>query len=446
MIGIIIVITTTMIFYFHSRSQLQDVMNNLYSISYHDTNSSEVNHGGIDNRMTIIDRRELTITNLGWNHPNHTIALSTGRFKASADFVDAVTSHPRYNSSAWMMLSERPDPTRPIIAFLDIETCGETCWPNMNACGGINDQNSDVRYNRPLLIEYTADDVCGQIEKVLSSPAMSAMDSRLVALHCQPGDHGGWGVECGGSERNQTIFGKLIVAHQTSYKTEGVQHMDMGLPPLPVKPVTLNATELNDIMSSCRQTALPDKNQTTRPFLFSFKGRPRFEEFNDYFAPLHGTHGIYAQFGSDHYVLGNVTEILPEKQRDDAYMELLRSSRFAGAPRGDNLYSYRFSDILSAGTIPVVYADGWMLPYTSSIVKWEDVVVFIPQSEVNRTLDTLMTYDNFRICEMQQAILNFYNEYVNDSYGRLRGILKVLEGRLAQKIDYSYVPGDGPPY
>jgi len=57
-----------------------------------------------------------------------------------------------------------------------------------------------------------------------------------------------------------------------------------------------------------------------------------------------------------------------------------------------------------------------------------------------------MTYDNFRICEMQQAILNFYNEYVNDSYGRLRGILKVLEGRLAQKIDYSYVPGDGPPY
>jgi hypothetical protein len=88
----------------------------------------------------------------------------------------------------------------------------------MNACGGINDQNSDVRYDRPLLIEYTADDVCGQIEKVLSSPAMSAPDSSLVALHFQPCDHGGWGVECGGSERNQTIFGKLIVAQQTSYK------------------------------------------------------------------------------------------------------------------------------------------------------------------------------------------------------------------------------------
>jgi len=54
----------------------------------------------------------------------------------------------------------------------------------MNACGGINDQNSDVRYDRPLLIEYTTDDVCGQIEKVLSSPAMSAPDSSLVALHC----------------------------------------------------------------------------------------------------------------------------------------------------------------------------------------------------------------------------------------------------------------------
>ncbi len=32
------------------------------------------------------------------------------------------------------------------------------------------------------------------------------------------------------------------------------------------------------------------------------------------------------------------------------YTELLASSRFALVPRGDNLYSYRFFEVLAAGT------------------------------------------------------------------------------------------------
>ena len=387
-----------------------------------------------------IDRRELTFTDFGWNHPNLTISRGYGRDKATGSFADAVVAHPRYNASAWTRLSQNPDPHRPIVAFVDIQTCGETCWPNMNHCGAL-EENSDLRNDRTALTDYTDGDVCGKIEQALSSPAMIAPGSRLVALHCQPGDHGGWGVVCGGGSRDGAVFDKLVVPAQTKYKTEGIASQDMGLSPLPVKPVALNASEIDDI-SSCRL------DSSTRPYLFFFNGRPRvsFPQFGDYFGPLHGSHGIYARFGSDHYVVANVTEVPPEKQRGDRYMNLLRSALFAGSPRGDNLYSYRFSEILSAGAIPVVYADGWILPYTSSVVNWNDVAVLIPQGEVNRTLDILMSYDDDRICEMQRAVLKFYKEYVKDSSGRLRGILKVLEGRLTREVNYSFAPGDTPPY
>lgn len=81
-------------------------------------------------------------------------------------------------------------------------------------------------------------------------------------------------------------------------------------------------------------------------------------------------------------------------------MNLLRTSRFAGSPRGDNLYSYRFSEILSAGAIPVVFADGWIMPYTSDVVDWNDVAILLPQGEVNRTVDVMTSYSNDRMCEM----------------------------------------------
>jgi hypothetical protein len=93
-----------------------------------------------------------------------------------------------------------------------------------------------------------------------------------------------------------------------------------------------------------------------------------------------------------------------------------------------------------------VYADSWILPYTSSVVNWNNMAALIPQGEINQTLDILKSYDNDWICKMQKAVLKFYNEYMKDSFGRLRGILKVLEGRLTHEVKYSFAPGDTPPY
>ena len=44
------------------------------------------------------------------------------------------------------------------------------------------------------------------------------------------------------------------------------------------------------------------------------------------------------------------------------YSELLSNTDFGLVIRGDNLYSYRFLEVLSAGVIPVIFSD-WCVVY-----------------------------------------------------------------------------------
>jgi Cft2 family RNA processing exonuclease len=155
--------------------------------------------------------------------------------------------------------------------------------------------------------------------------------------------------------------------------------------------------------------------------------------------PLHGKNGIYAVFQVDHYIKSPVTNagggkvllpLPPENQTQDIYYTLLMDSVFAASPRGDNLYSVRLAESLSAAAVPVIYADGWVLPYTKDVVDWSDLAVILPQRKVNQTLDVLRSISNEERCRMQQRILTFYQQYVANSTGRLRGVLKILDARM----------------
>ena len=70
------------------------------------------------------------------------------------------------------------DHDRPIVAFIDVETCGKTCWPVM--CG--YETSIDLMNNSSTMPDYLHDGMCDLIERVLESPAMAALDSRLVGM------------------------------------------------------------------------------------------------------------------------------------------------------------------------------------------------------------------------------------------------------------------------
>ena len=116
------------------------------------------------------------------------------------------------------------------------------------------------------------------------------------------------------------------------------------------------------------------------------------------------------------------------------YAAILKQSYFAASPRGDNLFSYRFAEILSAGAVPVVYADDWLPPFNTPNVSkkqafdWSNCAVFIPESKYNKTLDIIRTIPITKRCKMQQCAVGAWERYASSRSraGWLRGILASL--------------------
>ena len=111
------------------------------------------------------------------------------------------------------------------------------------------------------------------------------------------------------------------------------------------------------------------------------------------------------------------------------YEDVMRNSIFAGAPRGDCLFSYRFAEIMSAGAIPVVYANDWLPPFSSSadpdrVINWTKCALFIREGKfAETTVDVLRAIPDDVRCEMQKCSLAFLEEFASSREGWLRGLL-----------------------
>ena len=67
------------------------------------------------------------------------------------------------------------------------------------------------------------------------------------------------------------------------------------------------------------------------------------------------------------------------------YTEMLRNTSFSLVMRGDNLYSYRLLEVLSAGAIPVIFSDTWVLPFYE-VVDYSKFAIVMKEREWNQTL------------------------------------------------------------
>lgn len=79
-----------------------------------------------------------------------------------------------------------------------------------------------------------------------------------------------------------------------------------------------------------------------------------------------------------------------------------------------------------AGTIPVVYSDGWLPPFNKKVVDWDKCAVFVPEAKCKQTLDVLREMPRDVICEMQKCAIDTWDKYVAQRSGWLRGILESL--------------------
>jgi len=87
----------------------------------------------------------------------------------------------------------------------------------------------------------------------------------------------------------------------------------------------------------------------------------------------------------------------------DQYRQTLSKSVFGLCPRGAGLSSYRFFECLHVNTIPVLFADDVILPYSDEI-NYEDMIVRIPESQANNFEEIDRTLKQIDITSMSKKI------------------------------------------
>ena len=370
------------------------------------------------------DDYEVVTTNFGWTTQDR---LQYSRRKISGEFFEAVLSHPKYNASAYGDLEARPDPSRRIVLFLDVDTCVEGNYPKYSAPFSVNSDWTRHEREKPYEI---LDRSCGHIRRAAESEVLRANNSsRLVLLDCGNGPLYRLMDVCGQKDaRRSEHWGdvlenpQVIIAYYGVSRSDARWAYDIGLPPPAVRPVRLLPHERYELKTMCRK----------RHYLFSFEGRAGFTR--DKLLGLDNGNDVHVRLKDpktywSHHADGPLG--LPQEPNTSRYEDILRHSSFGGAPRGDCLWSYRFTEITSAGAVPVLYSNawGWLPPFSSGadrdrLVDWSECSLHVPPRLKNETAEIIRSLSDERVCEMQRCALAFWDEFASTRAGWLRGLLR----------------------
>ena len=379
---------------------------------------------------------QVLLTTMGWNHPDPSFGIKVGRTMFQAGLNQGVLDHPWYNPNGWrdsMFAGTGTwSSTQRSYVFLDVETCYEDNYPNY---GWSLTANSDQEGGRPYISSSGGrirhlKKVCSLLERLIDAPLFQNGDATLILFDCGGDGPPRW--SCLNRDTNSKLNQiQASVVSESAPHTHGKRGpFDFGLPPPAIHPVPLTSAQINDILS-CHN----DHKQ--RPFLYTFTGNFR-STVRQELQKLHDpSNGIIVQ----HHFGGslNISSVGRGVHKhfanvNGSYTTLLSQSEFAGVPRGDNLFSYRFTEVLSGGCIPVVYSDGWMLPFSKQLIDWHSVAVIIPERDASRTLNYLRKLTKEDRCRMRRKGYEFYRRYLATPQGVIAGIVDSLELiRLHQK-------------
>ena len=416
----------------------------------------------------------IVLTSFGWNHRNQTWGRMFARGIRERELFTGVINHPWFHPTLWdeleQLYQKRPRQQQqqqpagsngPLLAttinnnmttrlppsgtriyiFLDQPQCGEPCYP---IYGVGKEQNMDRMFGRVLggdkgyVPRYTGRTPLEKASNPLLSSRtfqklrLSSFPTTAILFHCH-----GYGVGAGWHNphirRNGSLASAsyLSIATLSSLISQVQEHVDQGLvPPMP-KPSQLTQQQVDDI-DTCAA-------ETNRPFYFVYAGNFRNGRNTD-FERRHGggARSSYQTLNDNQRMFVSryfkPTEFNRSALSQYSYPEFMVRAVFALAARGDMKYSYRFSEVLSAGAIPVVHSDDWVWPFRPELVNWTDCAVILPEKDAgNTTLAYLETISLEQRCRMRQACYGIYKDYVETTVGTINGLVQGLERVQTQR-------------
>jgi hypothetical protein len=390
----------------------------------------------------------ILLTSYGWNHRDQSKALRQySRQTRESELLDGIVNHPWFHPTAWDDIENgNNDVTIQSLLGINADNTNNSTAVAMNMTTITTrfyiffdtSSDCDVHYPRYFSFDKNLDTSRGRVRH----------SSNVMYYPNQTLDHPIWQsrfmTQLGIQNRNQVKviyfdcnsemdpnFAKqrrqqnvpVVVAHITGTIARSDETIDMGLvPPLLNKAVALNPTEIESIYNCAA-----DFDDNLRPYYITYIGNFRsgpngqrfparrgFAELNDN-KKMFGLRYFLDEFKESS--IGNVT-----------YEDILKRSIFSGAPRGDNKYSYRFTEVLASGGIPIVMADDWMLPFRPELVHWDECIVLIPEKEIGlKMLKYIAPITASERCEKRKKCYDIYRNYIESGRKIIDGMVQGLE-------------------
>lgn len=119
------------------------------------------------------------------------------------------------------------------------------------------------------------------------------------------------------------------------------------------------------------------------------------------------------------------------------YPEVLTEGKFCLVVRAARLGQMTLSDCLSAGCIPIVVADEYVLPF-SEVLDWKRAAVQIREDELEDVVGILRGFSEARVAEMRSQALFIWERYFSSMAKVTLTTLEIINDRLFPHVAKGY--------
>lgn len=111
------------------------------------------------------------------------------------------------------------------------------------------------------------------------------------------------------------------------------------------------------------------------------------------------------------------------------YPHILQEGTFCLVIRGSRLGQTALYDAMKAGCIPVIVADGYVMPF-SEVLDWNRASVTVREDDLDKVVKILQGYSVDRVLEMRQQVRHFFSRYLATMKAITLATLQILNDRV----------------
>jgi glucuronyl/N-acetylglucosaminyl transferase EXT1 len=352
----------------------------------------------------------LLLSSYGWNNPKPERKHPIGtwyRSMRTRELVEGVINHPMFHPNGFekyinhgMKLYSKVT----YIFFLDMESCAEPSYPHYGYQKGLV-MNADTSGGRTIQFKDRSHRYLKDLWRVVE---LMGIDFRVVFFDCSR--TGPFALR----ENNRDPH--LSLASVSASRSQVLEGFDQGMP-----------------LPAYRSFALSENlragicNDEKRPILLSFSGH-LYSHPRKLLRELHNGNDVLIGSPKEHREwMDNSTA--------DPYFDLAVRSQFAAVPRGLHLGTSRLVEMMSAGAIPVIFADHWVLPLDRTI-PWSEIAVILPEEDARIAVELLSSISTEKRCQMRTKMMEMYDKYLATGEGVISGLVKGIQatGRITKQM------------